>query len=223
MPLGLSLAVAPPLSGHFRARGAVLSGVKIRPATLSLQERVAAAIVDAAEGYRGLAIDELGPISALREAFLALEIRACPSPEAMLREILAGVGFSQINGAVDAARLTGLRVLLPIGVYDAGRLSGRRVLLRRGRLGEPFEAVGGGALSCVNWPVWADDIGPFGSLICDSTRALVTDDTEELLVLVSAPSTFPESAAEAALEQALREVQEAIGGNLEVNSELSHL
>ena len=55
---------------------------------------------------------------------------------------------------------------------------------RRGLPGETYEGIGKGGLNLENLPLLADALGPFGSPVSDSTRALVDDQTRICLTVI---------------------------------------
>lgn len=178
----------------------------------SLQEHIVAELRDLLEGYRGVSLDELGPIASMRSVFrqLGLDPSLRTSPEALLGEVLSGNGLRPINNAVDAARLCLLRSLHPAALYDRDKLEGN-IQLRLGRPAERMEAIGLGPKSVEGWPLLADEQGPFGSPICDAERAAVTESSRSLLFVLFAPSATGEDGLLRLREQALEEIAAAVG------------
>jgi DNA/RNA-binding domain of Phe-tRNA-synthetase-like protein len=133
-------------------------------------------------------------VAAARRAYRALgkdPARYRPSAEALLRRLVQGKGLTSINAVVDANNLISLRTGLSIGAYDADCLEAP-LLLRKGRAGEPYEAIGRGLLNIENLPVLSDARGPFGSPTSDSERSMITGETRRLLMVLFGFHAGPE-------------------------------
>ena len=125
-------------------------------------------------------------VEAVRKAYKALgkdPARYRGSAEALLRRIVAGKGFPQINSVVDVINLVSVESRLPIGLYDAAHLSGS-VVFRAGRAGETYKGIGKYDLNLEGLPVFADDMGPHGSATSDSERTVVTSTTKAILAVI---------------------------------------
>jgi DNA/RNA-binding domain of Phe-tRNA-synthetase-like protein len=105
------------------------------------------------------------------------------SAEALLRRIVAGKGFPQINSVVDVINLVSVESRLPVGLYDAAHVSGG-VVFRAGRGGETYKGIGKYDLNLEGLPVFADDRGPHGSATSDSERTMVTPQTIGIIAIV---------------------------------------
>ena len=125
-------------------------------------------------------------VEAVRKAYKALgkdPARYRGSAEALLRRIVAGKGFPQINTVVDVINLVSVESRLPVGLYDAAHLSGS-VVFRAGRAGETYKGIGKYDLNLEGLPVFADDQGPHGSATSDSERTMVTPQTTGILAII---------------------------------------
>lgn len=125
-------------------------------------------------------------VEAVRRAYKALgkdPARYRGSAEALLRRIVAGKGFPQINVVVDAINLVSVESRLPVGLYDAAHVSGG-VVFRAGRAGETYKGIGKYDLNLEGLPLFADDVGPHGSATSDSERTMVTSQTTSILAIV---------------------------------------
>jgi len=125
-------------------------------------------------------------VESVRRAYKALgkdPARYRGSAEALLRRIVAGKGFPQINTVVDVINLVSVESRLPVGLYDAAHISGP-VVFRAGRPGETYKGIGKYELNLEGLPVFADDVGPHGSATSDSERTMVTPQTSEILAIV---------------------------------------
>lgn len=105
------------------------------------------------------------------------------SSEALIRRVRRGDELYHINSVVDVNNLLSVESGLSVGSYDLDRLRGP-VTLRRARAGEGYTGIGKDFLDLENMLVLADDEGIFGSSMSDSTRAMVTEATRNVLVVV---------------------------------------
>ncbi len=125
-------------------------------------------------------------VEAVRRAYKSLgkdPARYRGSAEALLRRIVAGKGFPQINGVVDVINLVSVESRLPVGLYDAAHVHGD-VIFRAGRAGETYKGIGKYDLNLEGLPLFADDLGPHGSATSDSERTMVTSKTEGILAVI---------------------------------------
>jgi DNA/RNA-binding domain of Phe-tRNA-synthetase-like protein len=125
-------------------------------------------------------------VEAVRKAYKALgkdPARYRGSAEALLRRIVAGKGFPQINVVVDVINLVSVESRLPVGLYDLAHVTGD-VVFRAGRKGETYRGIGKYDLNLEGLPVFADTLGPHGSATSDSERTMVTAQTKEILAVI---------------------------------------
>jgi DNA/RNA-binding domain of Phe-tRNA-synthetase-like protein len=125
-------------------------------------------------------------ILAIRAGYKALgkdPARYRGSAEALLRRILSGKGFPQINAVVDIINLVSVESRLPIGLYDLAHVYGN-IVLRPGRAGETYRGIGKYDLNLEGLPVFADDRGPHGSPTSDSERTMVTAATQRIAAIL---------------------------------------
>jgi DNA/RNA-binding domain of Phe-tRNA-synthetase-like protein len=119
-------------------------------------------------------------ISATRVGYRALgkdPARYRGSAEALLRRIISGKHFPNINCVVDVINLVSVESRLPIGLYDLAHVQGD-IVFRAGRKGETYKGIGKFDLNLEDLPVFADAAGPHGSPTSDSERTMVTASTE---------------------------------------------
>jgi DNA/RNA-binding domain of Phe-tRNA-synthetase-like protein len=150
-----------------------------------------AAMTSRAEALAGSltieAVAGLPNVKALRQGYRAAgkdPSRYRGSQESLLRRILKGQGLYQINTVVDINNLVSLRSMHSAGAYDLGRVRGD-IVLRIGREGESYKGIGRDIINVGELPVYADELGPFGSPTSDSERAMVTLDTVRLLMAIT--------------------------------------
>jgi DNA/RNA-binding domain of Phe-tRNA-synthetase-like protein len=125
-------------------------------------------------------------ILATRAAYKALgkdPARYRGSAEALLRRILSGKGFPQINSVVDVVNLMSVESRLPIGLYDLGHVKGD-IVFRAGRAGETYKGIGKYDLNLEGLPVFSDGDGPHGSPTSDSQRTMVTSATRNVAAIL---------------------------------------
>jgi DNA/RNA-binding domain of Phe-tRNA-synthetase-like protein len=105
------------------------------------------------------------------------------SAEALLRRLITGKSFPQINAVVDIINLVSVESRLPIGLYDLANVKGSLVF-RAGRPGETYKGIGKYDLNLAGLPVFADEAGPHGSPTSDSERTMVTATTTRVAAIL---------------------------------------
>jgi DNA/RNA-binding domain of Phe-tRNA-synthetase-like protein len=105
------------------------------------------------------------------------------SAEALLRRILSGKNFPQINSVVDIINLASVESRLPVGLYDSAHIQGN-ILFRAGRAGETYKGIGKYDLNLEGLPVFCDELGPHGSPTSDSERTMVTPATTGIVAII---------------------------------------
>lgn len=105
------------------------------------------------------------------------------SSEALLRRVRRGDELYHINSVVDVNNLISVESGLPVGSYDLNHIAGT-VTLRKAEKGEGYHGIGKDFLDMENMLVLSDDKGIFGSSMSDSTRAMVTEETKDILVVI---------------------------------------
>lgn len=131
------------------------------------------------------AVLESPKILATRSGYKALgkdPARYRGSAEALLRRILSGKHFPQINSVVDVINLVSVESRLPIGLYDLAHITGD-IVFRAGRAGETYKGIGKYDLNLEGLPVFCDQVGPHGSPTSDSERTMVTESTRQVAAI----------------------------------------
>lgn len=105
------------------------------------------------------------------------------SSEALIRRVRRGDELYHINSVVDVNNLLSVKSGLSVGSYDLDKLHGA-ITLRKAEAGEGYTGIGKDFIDMENMLVLADDDGIFGSSMSDSTRAMVTESTRHILVVV---------------------------------------
>lgn len=105
------------------------------------------------------------------------------SSEALLRRVRRGDDLYHINSVVDVNNLISIESGLSVGSYNLAHVQGT-ITLRKAENGEGYTGIGKDFLDMENMLVLADDEGIFGSSMSDSTRAMVTEQTKDVLVVI---------------------------------------
>lgn len=120
------------------------------------------------------------------------------SSEALIRRIVKGKGLYKINNVVDANNLISIISKLSVGSYDTDKL-GENLIFRIGEKGESYKGIGKDIVNTENLPVFSDEFGAYGSPTSDSEKAMITNDTKNVLTVLIAFSD------DAGLEQYMSE------------------
>lgn len=105
------------------------------------------------------------------------------SSEALIRRVRRGDELYHINSVVDVNNLISVESGLSVGSYDLSKIRGP-IIFRRAEAGEGYTGIGKDFIDMENMLVLADDEGIFGSSMSDSTRAMVTDQAHDILVVI---------------------------------------
>ena len=105
------------------------------------------------------------------------------SSEALLRRVRRGDELYHINSVVDVNNLISVESGLSVGSYNLAEIDGP-ILLRKANTGEGYQGIGKDFLDLENLLVLSDQQGIFGSSMSDSTRAMVTEATQRVLVVI---------------------------------------
>lgn len=107
------------------------------------------------------------------------------SSEALLRRILQGKGLYKINNIVDANNLVSINSKLSVGSYDIDKL-GEELTFRIGKKEETYKGIGKDTVNTENLPVFSDEFGAYGSPTSDSEKAMITNETKNILTVLIA-------------------------------------
>lgn len=105
------------------------------------------------------------------------------SSEALLRRVKRGDELYHINSVVDVNNLISVTSGLSVGSYDLANINGG-IILRKANAGEGYTGIGKEFIDMENMLVLSDYDGIFGSSMSDSTRAMVTNETKDVLVVI---------------------------------------
>jgi len=168
------------------ALGCLTARVKPEPSPVALLAEMNQRELEIQELPFPRGVLESPQVETVRRAYKALgkdPARYRGSAEALLRRIVAGKGFPQINVVVDVINLVSVESRLPIGLYDVAHVMGD-IVLRAGRAGETYKGIGKYDLNLEGLPLFADDAGPHGSATSDSERTMVTSKTAGILAVI---------------------------------------
>ena len=118
------------------------------------------------------------------------------STESLLRRLIKEQGLYYVSNAVDIGNLISAKTRRSVAVLDENQIQGD-ILIRIGK-NEPYEGIGRGILNIENLFVFRDKQGAFGTPTSDSTRTMVTETTEQFLMI------FPSFAPTFELDKALQ-------------------
>lgn len=105
------------------------------------------------------------------------------SSEALLRRVRRGDALYTINSVVDVNNLLSIESGLSVGSYDLDQIHGT-ITFRKAEKGEGYTGIGKDFLDMENILVLADEEGIFGSSMSDSTRAMVKEQTKNVLLVL---------------------------------------
>lgn len=105
------------------------------------------------------------------------------SSEALIRRVRRGDELYHINSVVDVNNLISVMSGLSVGSYDFDKIQGL-ITFRKAIEGEGYTGIGKDFLDMKDMLVLADEDGIFGSSMSDSTRAMVTETTKNVLVVI---------------------------------------
>ena len=105
------------------------------------------------------------------------------SSEALLRRVRREDELYHVNSVVDVNNLISVKSGLSVGSYDLEKITGD-IVFRKAEAGEGYSGIGKDFLDMENMLVLADGEGIFGSSMSDSTRAMVTEETTRVFVVI---------------------------------------
>ena len=105
------------------------------------------------------------------------------SSEALLRRIIQGKGLYKINNIVDANNLISIISKFSVGSYDIDKL-GQELTFRIGKTGESYKGIGKDIVNTEKLPVFSDEFGAYGRPTSDSEKAMIKDDTKNILTIL---------------------------------------
>jgi len=168
------------------ALGLVTANVKVHENSASLLDEMQRRESEILALSDPRSILESPKILATRSGYKALgkdPARYRGSAEALIRRIISGKHFPQINTVVDIINLMSVETRLSIGLYDLAHVKGD-ITFRVGRAGETYKGIGKYDLNLEDLAVFSDDDGPHGSPTSDSERTMVTLTTTHVAAIL---------------------------------------
>ena len=170
------------------ALGCVQARVRVAPAPPALTAAMDAEVARAAALLAERPVAELPAVAAGRAAYRILgkdPTRYRLASEALLRRAAQGKGkgLASVNNVVDLNNLVSLHTGLPVGSAGVEALQ-PPLVFRVGTEGECYEGIGRGEINLRALPLLADREGPFGSPTSDSRRAMISEDTRTVLLVI---------------------------------------
>lgn len=105
------------------------------------------------------------------------------SSEALIRRIGQGKGLYEVNTVVDVNNLISIESGFSVGSYDTAHME-EDLIFRVGRPQETYLGIGKDEINIESLPVLSDEQGAIGSSTSDSRRAMITEETKEVLTLI---------------------------------------
>ncbi|WP_426347903.1 B3/B4 domain-containing protein [Alloiococcus sp. CFN-8] len=166
--------------------GILQCGVKVEKSNKELIKILDYTLGVAAETLEGGNITDYPHIGATRKAYRALgkdPTKYRNSAEAMLRRTKQGKGLYHINNVVEVNNILSIASGFSLGTYDTSKIR-EEILLERAVEGSQYEGIGKELLNIEYLPALKDDSGYFGNPTSDSTRAMITESTEEIIMVI---------------------------------------
>ena len=84
----------------------------------------------------------------------------------------------RVNSLVDVANALSVQLQVPVGLYDLDKTKGEELVVRLGAEGESYTGIGKERVNVAGRICVADAEGPCGNPTSDSSRTMITTDTE---------------------------------------------
>lgn len=146
------------------------------------------------------ALDSIRAVRAMFRAWGIDPSKYRPSSEALTRRVVQGKGLYRLSNVVDIVNLCSVETGWPYGCYDAAQLT-PPIVFRHGQREETYERIGRAMWHLDGQPILADQHGPFGSPMSDSTRTMITEQTTSLLLTIFCPLAASDEKLQQALER----------------------
>lgn len=166
--------------------GLIQASVTVEKHNKELWKEIETAVTRLPKRYSLETIGNVSQIVAVKETYKALgkePSRYRGSAEALARRVLQGKGLYQVNNVVDVNNLVSVETLHPVGSYNIDNLRAP-LTFTVGKAGESFKGIGKEIINIAELPVFADQRGPYGSPTSDSERAMITDKTTNILMVI---------------------------------------
>lgn len=168
--------------------GIVQAKVTNSPTSQLLSDEMASLETGFRQDYTLDQLNKRPAILATRLAYKALGKepgRYRPSAEALCRRILREIPLYRVDTLVDIINIVSVKTGFSIGAFDMSKIEGEKLTLGVGKAGEDFEAIGRGQLNIEGLPVYRDAVGGIGTPTSDNERTKITEETQQLLVIIN--------------------------------------
>lgn len=166
--------------------GIVQAQVHVSKKNDSLWREIDQRVLQISSMYNIESLQNIDRIKALREGYKAIgkdPSRYRGSAEALARRIIQGKGLYKVNTIVDINNLISIESMHSVGSYDLNRID-QPITFRIGKSGEIYKGIGKEIINIAELPVFADISGAFGSPTSDSERAMITEATKDMMMIV---------------------------------------
>lgn len=171
---------------HDSVLGCLTGKIRIGPSPAGLQQALDDACHQIRTSMQIPDIAKLQPIEDTRTAYKACgkdPVRYRNSCEAMMRRVINRKDLYRVNNAVDINNLVSLRTGFSLGLYDLAKLQGP-LTWTVAPVGTHYDGIGRESLNIEYLPALSDDLGFFGNPTSDSSRSMISENTEDFLLCV---------------------------------------
>lgn len=168
------------------ALGIVHSNVQVSKHNDDLWKEIDQCVAKVSSTYDMESLYKIEGIKALRDGYKSIgkdPTRYRGSAEALARRVIQGKGLYKVNTIVDINNLVSLESMNSVGSYDLSNIK-QPISFQIGKVGESYKGIGKEMINIAELPVFADITGPFGSPTSDSERAMITESTKDLMMIV---------------------------------------
>jgi len=146
-------------------------------------------VARAAQVVRAGTFGDVARARALYRRFGTDPTRVRPSNEALLRRLKKGDALPRVNSLVDVANALSVQLQVPVGLYDLEKARGDELTIRLGAEGEGYSGIGKERVNVAGRLCVADAEGPCGNPSADSSRTMITTETERAAWIYFLPVT----------------------------------
>lgn len=165
---------------------AIISKVAIGTSNPYLQKELNIAIEKIRFKFSNVDLRQVREISNIRNIMISLgrdANRYLNSAESLVKRIANDKSLPSINNIVDFNNYLSIKYLIPVGTYDLDKIDGE-IVLRCGNETDVYNSLSKDNFSLNNLPVLSDNISAFGSIVSDSKRTLINQDTRNILTVL---------------------------------------
>ena len=166
--------------------GTIIANVKVDKFNLDLWKLIETSCCTLKSNYQTNDIINIEQINSLKNTYKNLGLKLSDykgSNEALVKRVINDKNLYQINNIVDINNLISIESLRSVGSYDVDKLSGE-IIFRKGEISESYIGTTKKSIQLCNLPVLTDTFGPFGSPTSDSNRALISESTTKIMMII---------------------------------------